>query len=356
MRWVDARPQLRPGLPQPRARRGRARARSHRASRGRSARARPTCSRRSTSACVGRSFRTSNDRELIRFDAPVARARRSRPRRRGSSTGSRSASSAGGRRYSVDGVRPTAGRVATHGRSCACSPRIGSSSSRGRRPCGARISTRSSPRCGRPARETARALCPRARPAQRAARAGPGRRASASSLGGWTGSWPGHGVQLMADRAEAVDLLSPRFADARPPSWASTAPAGSDLPPAIERATRRELGGGARDALASDLERGFTTHGPHRDDMALALDDRALRRFGSQGQQRLALLALLLAERDMLAARRAAAARPAARRRPERARRRAPRAPARPARARRADAPDDRRSGGAGHAGAARPR
>jgi len=48
----------------------------------------------------------------------------------------------------------------------------------------------------------------------------------------------------------------------------------------------------------SDLERGFTGHGPHRDELVLARDGRDLRTYGSQGQQRLALLALLLAERE----------------------------------------------------------
>jgi DNA replication and repair protein RecF len=55
------------------------------------------------------------------------------------------------------------------------------------------------------------------------------------------------------------------------------------------------------DRREQDVERGFTTHGPHRDDFVLERDTRDLRRYGSQGQQRLGLLALLLAERDILA-------------------------------------------------------
>ena len=51
-----------------------------------------------------------------------------------------------------------------------------------------------------------------------------------------------------------------------------------------------------------DLSRGFTTHGPHRDDLALVRDGRSLRSYGSQGQQRAGLLALLFAEREALAA------------------------------------------------------
>jgi DNA replication and repair protein RecF len=56
-----------------------------------------------------------------------------------------------------------------------------------------------------------------------------------------------------------------------------------------------------------DLERGFTGHGPHRDDLVLQRSGRELRAYGSQGQQRLGLLALLLAERDAIAASRQAA-------------------------------------------------
>jgi len=52
--------------------------------------------------------------------------------------------------------------------------------------------------------------------------------------------------------------------------------------------------------LQADLERGFTTHGPHRDDIALLRDGRELRAYGSQGEQRMGLLALLLAERAVL--------------------------------------------------------
>jgi DNA replication and repair protein RecF len=55
---------------------------------------------------------------------------------------------------------------------------------------------------------------------------------------------------------------------------------------------------------AADLERGFTAHGPHRDELLMAHGGRPLRTFGSQGQQRVSLLALLLAERTVLLERR----------------------------------------------------
>ena len=54
-------------------------------------------------------------------------------------------------------------------------------------------------------------------------------------------------------------------------------------------------------ALDRDLERGTTSLGPHLDDVVLVAGDRDLRSFGSQGEQRLALLALLLAEAETIA-------------------------------------------------------
>src|SRR5439155_1021205 len=53
-----------------------------------------------------------------------------------------------------------------------------------------------------------------------------------------------------------------------------------------------------------DLERGATGLGPHLDDIAVLSGDRDLRAFGSQGEQRLAVLALLLGEAELLEERR----------------------------------------------------
>jgi DNA replication and repair protein RecF len=52
--------------------------------------------------------------------------------------------------------------------------------------------------------------------------------------------------------------------------------------------------------LDRDVDRGATSVGPHLDDISIASGDRDLRRFGSQGEQRLAVLSLLLAEIDVL--------------------------------------------------------
>ena len=53
--------------------------------------------------------------------------------------------------------------------------------------------------------------------------------------------------------------------------------------------------------LDRDVERGSTGLGPHLDEIGVVAGDRDLRSFGSQGEQRLAVLSLLLAEADLLA-------------------------------------------------------
>jgi DNA replication and repair protein RecF len=53
--------------------------------------------------------------------------------------------------------------------------------------------------------------------------------------------------------------------------------------------------------LERDLERAVTGLGPHLDDVAIRSGARDLRTFGSQGEQRLAVLSLLLAEAEVLA-------------------------------------------------------
>ena len=115
----------------------------------------------------------------------------------------------------------------------------------------------------------------------------------------WDAELARHGAQLMADRGRALELLGPGFA---------TRAEELGLPgTAVLRyapRSRASDAGGLRAELGErregDVERGFTTHGPHRDDFSLLLDGRPLRTLGSSGQQRAGLLALLFAERDAL--------------------------------------------------------
>ena len=55
-------------------------------------------------------------------------------------------------------------------------------------------------------------------------------------------------------------------------------------------------------SLDADLARMTTWYGPHKDDIAIMLDGKNIRLFGSQGQQRTAALALKMAQVDVMAA------------------------------------------------------
>ena len=50
----------------------------------------------------------------------------------------------------------------------------------------------------------------------------------------------------------------------------------------------------------SELKQQVTLTGPHRDDLLFMIDDKDIRKFGSQGQQRTAALALKLSEIELV--------------------------------------------------------
>ena len=56
------------------------------------------------------------------------------------------------------------------------------------------------------------------------------------------------------------------------------------------------------ESLATDIARGATTVGPHRDDWSFQLNGRSLGSFGSRGQQRTAILALKMGEINWMTA------------------------------------------------------
>lgn len=55
-----------------------------------------------------------------------------------------------------------------------------------------------------------------------------------------------------------------------------------------------------KDSRGEDIRLGVTTMGPHRDDLDIQINHQSARIFGSQGQQRSSILALKLAECDIL--------------------------------------------------------
>jgi DNA replication and repair protein RecF len=112
------------------------------------------------------------------------------------------------------------------------------------------------------------------------------------ALAPWSERLADLGARLVELRSETVAALSPVFADRADElglgsarlAYDAEAPAAADLDARLDR----------------DVARGFTGLGPHLDDVLIAAGDRDLRSFGSQGEQRVAVLALLLAEAELL--------------------------------------------------------
>ena len=124
--------------------------------------------------------------------------------------------------------------------------------------------------------------------------------------GTWDAELARHGIALRDDRAAAIDAVAPAVTASRPTSaW----PGDVELRyrPRTKAATRTRSQPSSPSAATPTSSADSPTHGPHRDDLALMRDGRDLRIYGSQGEQRLALLSLLLAERSVLEAERGAA-------------------------------------------------
>jgi DNA replication and repair protein RecF len=112
----------------------------------------------------------------------------------------------------------------------------------------------------------------------------------------WTVHVAELGARLVEARAETVSMLAQSFAERA---------AELDLHEArIDYAAEPPTAAALEARLDRDLDRGATGLGPHLDDFVLAAGPRDLRSFGSQGEQRTCVLALLLAEAELLAERR----------------------------------------------------
>jgi DNA replication and repair protein RecF len=115
---------------------------------------------------------------------------------------------------------------------------------------------------------------------------------SRDALAPWTERVAELGAGLTRARTETVAQLAPRFAERA----AELGLPDGRLEYASELLTVEAL----EARVAADLERGVTGLGPHLDDVTVASGARELRAFGSQGEQRVAVLALLLAEGELL--------------------------------------------------------
>ncbi len=108
----------------------------------------------------------------------------------------------------------------------------------------------------------------------------------------WTERVADLGASLVEARRETTAQLSPGFRE----RLAELGLAGGRLSYQGDQPTVAALDS----RFEADLARGATGLGPHLDDLEITAGGRELRSFGSQGEQRLALLALLLAEARLL--------------------------------------------------------
>ncbi|HWX97312.1 MAG TPA: DNA replication and repair protein RecF [Solirubrobacteraceae bacterium] len=128
-------------------------------------------------------------------------------------------------------------------------------------------------------------------------------RASQATLSTWDHELAGKALVLERVRADAVALLAAAFTE-RASQLGCSGEVTLEYRPRSHASDEQEFVSELQQRLPGDLERAFTSHGPHRDELAILRDGRELRVYGSQGEQRLALLSLLLSERAVLAAER----------------------------------------------------
>ena len=113
----------------------------------------------------------------------------------------------------------------------------------------------------------ARGVLACARATQRAARSRPCRRLRADCLDAWDAELARDGIALMEDRAGAVEGLQ-AFA-ARGAARAAR-DGRAALPAALGRRPTPRAAAELAERRSADLQRGFTAHGPHRDELLLA--------------------------------------------------------------------------------------
>jgi DNA replication and repair protein RecF len=142
-----------------------------------------------------------------------------------------------------------------------------------------------------------------------ARRAG-GSRSDLSTLDVWDVHLARHGAELLAGRLELCAALAPQVAKAYDavsagqgtatmsysPSWAESAPVAPLNVQDLEETLREAL----RASRTSEVERGVTLVGPHRDDVTLMLGEVPAKGYASHGESWSYALALRLAAYDLL--------------------------------------------------------
>jgi DNA replication and repair protein RecF len=251
-------------------------------------------------ALTGRSFRTGDRRELIPFGAPLARAEAIVRDEDGIEHRLLASVSRGdGRRHLLDGSPADPATLARHRPPVAVFSPDRLALVKGP-PAERRAHLDSYAAARRPSRAGLRQRYGQALAQRNAliARLAPG--GGRGDLDVWDAALAEAAEALVAARAEAVAELAPAFA-------AAARELGLDGGATLEYAPRatgsaEEIRTGLGERREADLRLGRTSWGPHLDELKVETGGRSLRRYGSQGQQRAALLALLFAQREALLA------------------------------------------------------
>jgi DNA replication and repair protein RecF len=119
-----------------------------------------------------------------------------------------------------------------------------------------------------------------------------------SQLDIWDATLAEVAAPLIAGREEALAELGEPFAAAAA-ELGLEGGAGLQYVPRAE-GSAEEIRAGLEQRREQDIRMGRSSWGPHLDEFKTELAGRSLRRYGSQGQQRATLLALLFAEREAL--------------------------------------------------------
>ena len=106
-----------------------------------------------------------------------------------------------------------------------------------------------------------------------------------------------HGERLMALREELVRLLEPHVAEHHARISGRSR---EQVALRYDSSARLPLLQGIVQALEADLRAGFTTVGPHRDDVQLSIGGEPAAAYASEGQQRTLAVALMLAQASLL--------------------------------------------------------
>ncbi len=127
-----------------------------------------------------------------------------------------------------------------------------------------------------------------------------GRSNAARAREPWTELLVEVGGGLMTRRAALVARIADTAREAARDSFRGKGPIGVEYVPGTPFSSKEDPRAALREALGRSTSRdeavGYTTVGPHLDDLLLTLGGRELRRFGSLGQQQLAAMFLKLSQ------------------------------------------------------------